>query len=112
VEGQSRASHKGGLMKNLSFVSWDLTAHHKLPVKDFYHQHTWTITIYWKSYPWKDARVFQDQLKGIVEPLQGKYISDLSQERLAKMFLCIKGVKKVMVWREQEKIGCEVTKWI
>jgi len=91
-------------------VSADLTALHSLPVKTHPHPHTWIVTVYWPSEPWRDARDILKSLNGLLFTMQGDYIPDLTQENLAAMALQIDGIVKAAVWREDERIGCEVWK--
>lgn len=91
-------------------MSADLTALHSLPVKTHPHPHTWIVTVYWPSEPWRDARDILKSLNGLLFTMQGDYIPDLTQEGLAKMALQIDGIVKASVWREDERIGCEVWK--
>lgn len=97
-------------MKNLSCVSADLTALHSLPVKDHPHSHTWIVTVYWPSEPWRDARDIMKSLNGLLFNMQGEYLPGLTQEDLAKTVLKIDGIVKASVWRQDERIGCEVWK--
>lgn len=55
---------------NLSGVSCALQAFHVDPIMDEgEHVHTWTITAWWPSEPWRDGRALRHALNTVVEGL-------------------------------------------
>jgi len=97
-------------LKNLSCVSAEFIALHSLPVKDHPHSHTWIVTVYWPSEPWRDARDVMKSLNGLLALMRGEYIPGLTQEMIAEKALQLDGIVKAAVWREEERIGCEAWK--
>lgn len=97
-------------MTSVSCVSCDLTASHDLPVKQAPHAHKWTVTIYWPSEPWIDARLMRMGLDDFLRPMQGQHLSGMTHEHLARAALKIRDVVRVKVWRDDERMGCEVSR--
>ena len=97
-------------MRNLSCVSSDFTATHSLPVKDYPHQHTWIVTVYWPSEPWRDDREVMKSLNGLLSLMRGEYLPGLTQEMIAQKALQLDGIVKSVVWRQDDCIGCEAWK--
>lgn len=55
---------------NLSGVSYNLQAFHTDPIMDEgRHVHTWTITAWWPSEPWRDGRALGHALRVVCEGL-------------------------------------------
>ena len=97
-------------MKNLSCVSADFYALHSLPVKDYPHAHTWIVTVYWPSEPWRDARDVRKSLNGLLSLMRGEYLPGLTQEMIAQKALELDGIVKSVVWRQDDSMGCEAWK--
>lgn len=67
---------------NLSGVSYELQAFHIDPIMDEgEHVHTWTITAWWPSEPWRDGRALQHALSVVAEGLAPFGTGDMREYR-------------------------------
>jgi hypothetical protein len=67
---------------NLSGVSFDLQAFHTDPIMDEgEHVHTWTITAWWPSDPWRDGRALAHALSVVCEGLAPFGAGDMREYR-------------------------------
>lgn len=58
---------------SLSGVSFDLRAFHWDAIMDEgRHEHTWTLTAWWPSEPWRDGRALRHALQVVAEGLAPK----------------------------------------
>lgn len=51
---------------NLTGAGWWFAASHRDPRDGALHGHTWEVTAWWPAEPWRDARVLQETLKGVL----------------------------------------------
>lgn len=80
---------------NLSWTSVQLTASHRdLIMDEGLHEHTWTLTVFWKRKPHRDLRVMREGLKAILHPFQGTELPPAlwAAEDLCDMILGTMGV--------------------
>lgn len=47
-------------------VGWWFAASHHDPQTGQLHGHTWEVVAWWPAVPWRDARVLQETLKGVL----------------------------------------------
>lgn len=98
----------------MSGVSVYLTATHVDPYRsEGTHQHTWVITVFYMSTPFRDGRDVKDEVSPIIESLHsgGEMKSDFwSQEAIAKEVLRLSPgyIASVRVNRAE---GFEATVW-
>lgn len=63
-------------MSSLTGVGWHFSASHRDPLSGELHGHTWEVTAWWSAVPWRDARVLQETLKGVLIGFDHKTLPD------------------------------------
>lgn len=79
----------------LSWTSAQLTASHRdLIMSVGLHEHTWTITVFWPSQPFRDLRSMREGLAAILHPFQGTELPPelWASEDIAAMVMGTMGV--------------------
>lgn len=92
-------------MEDLSWASAELRARHVDPHFDEgEHEHTWTVTVFWPSEPFRNLLAMRSGLEAILHPFQGTTLPPAlwSSEDIAKMVL---GVMNVIVGVKVDRPG-------
>ncbi len=97
----------------LTGVSETLTAMHTDPtMKEGTHEHTWTVTVFYPSEPFRDGRALKDGLRVFLDalPRSGVLGPDLwSGENIARAALILSNTVAVRVTRPE---GYEAWAWV
>ena len=92
-------------MRMISGFSETLTAKHDDPtLGEGVHEHTWTVTLFYRSYPFRDGRALKAGLRIFLDALviDGELPRELwSGEALAERLLMLEGVVGARVTRPE-----------
>lgn len=93
---------------NLSGASVQFTAHHfDAVLEEGWHEHTWTVTVWWPMVPWRDGRSMREGLAATLESFitlddEGRRclpVALWSNEALARQLRPLANIAKINVDR-------------